>query len=454
MCGIIGAYSQDEVSIELYIGLWALQHRGKESAGIATFLDDRGGTCCLEKAMGTVETVFGDHTLSRLRGKSGIGHVRYSTTGKSLAENAQPIEASFRGKPFFIAHNGNLVRYAVLRNTLAEQGYVFRTASDTEVIAALISVSQAEHFEDALREALTRVEGTYSLVLMHEGKVFGVRDSSGNRPLVIGEGHGTILFASESAACDVLELMTIRDVAPGEIVVIDPVYQNWYSLKPGAGTGKPCIFEAVYFLRPDSLFRGERAQLLRERMGRLLWNEAPVDADAVVPVPDSGNFAAAGLSKASGIPFEMALFRSHYVGRTFIEPIVKERRRRNRIKLNIIPEIVERKRIILVDDSIVRATVMRRVIRQLREARANEIHVRISSPMYRYPCFYGIDTYRVEGELIARRHNGDCELIRREIGADSLHYLSLEHLREAATGRIPSDFCDACFTGAYHIPIL
>src|SRR3989344_7765139 len=454
MCGIIGAVSREDnnVAPEIYAGLWSLQHRGKESAGMVTYED---GKLEFERGMGTVETVFGDNILSRLCGKSGIGHVRYSTAGESSLTNAQPVSGYFQGEQFWLAHNGNLVRYMDLRSTTEKNGYAFQTTIDTELIAALIHLSKCADFGDALEDALSKVEGTYALIALYRGQVFGVRDPTGNRPLVIGKGRGMTILASESAACDVLAIQTLRDVEPGEMIVIDPVLGNWYNIKNTrvSAPEKFCIFEYVYFLRPDSKFLGRRAQSVREQMGRYLWHEHPVHADMVIPVPDSGNFAAFGLSKESGLPTEMALFRSHYVGRTFIEPLGKKRSSHLRIKFNVIPEIVHDKRVVLVDDSIVRASVMRGVIELLRLAGAKEIHVRISCPPYLHPCYYGIDTYRVKGELIAKRHGGDIEMIRREIGADSLGYLSLEKLKQAVSGKNSFDFCDACFSGNYHIPI-
>ena len=345
------------------------------------------------------------------------------------------------------------MRYAERRETLERNGYPFTTTTDTEFIAALIHYSKKDTFEDALRDALGGVEGTYSIVALYRDKVFGVRDPSGNRPLVIGEGRGMIVLVSESAACDVLDIRVVRDVAAGEMIVVDPNVNGWYSHRQPA-TEKFCIFEFVYFLRPDSKFGGKRVILVREEMGRTLWQEHPVEADIVVPIPDSGSAAAAGLAEEARLPLkQLGLFRSHYVGRTFIEPI-KERVRALNIKLNPIREIVEGKRIVLVDDSIVRASVIKRVIRQLRGKGAAEIHVRISSPPYIAPCFYGIDTYRVDKELIAQRLGGDVEAIRREIGADTLGYLSIGGLKKAVSGDAAHPgFCDACFTGNYHIPI-
>lgn len=457
MCGIIGAVSsRGDVAPDIYIGLWTLQHRGQESAGIVV----RGADGYhAKKGMGTVDTVFfGDRALSGLKGGSGIGHTRYSTTGGSTGENVQPVEGCFRGVPFWLSHNGNLVRYGALKTELERGGYRFKTTTDTEVIAALVGRSSAHRFEDALSEALAAVEGTYALVALYDERVVGVRDPAGNRPLVIGAGEGLTVLASESATCDVLDILTLRDVAPGEMVVIDSAAGNWYRYRTVPAAEKFCIFEFVYFLRPDSRFLGRGAQAVRERMGRFLWREAPVDADIVISVPDSGNCAAEGVAMESGLPLKMlGIFRSHYVGRTFIEPIGPKRARELNIKFNPIADIVRGKRLVVVDDSIVRANVAKKVVGLLREKGAKEIHMRISSPPYCHPCHYGIDTYRVEDELAGRRHRGDVELIRQEIGADTLHYLSLEKLKEAVSGGGAGDcevgFCDACFTGDYPIPV-
>lgn len=461
MCGVIGLVSRvADAAEDIYAGLWSLQHRGKESAGIATF---DGSKYFVKKDMGTVEIVFGDQALISLKGQSGIGHVRYSTTGGSTIDNAHPIEGFFRGSPFWVAHNGNLVGVEKIKNECAALGYVFQTNTDTEMIAALICYSQKEKFEDALKEALSLVKGTYALTVLYKNNVYGARDKTGNRPLCIGFGRGIFVLASESATCDVLGVEFLRDVYPGEIVTLnkDPFCVQFDKiLEPPQlhiNNQKPCLFEYVYFLRPDSIFNGRRAQLVREEMGKRLWQESKVSADIVVAIPDSGNFAASGVSQESGLPLVAALFRSHYVGRTFIEPLHERREKGLRIKLNIIPELVSGKRVVVVDDSIVRSTVIKRVIKMLREAQAKEIHVRVSSPPYKYPCYYGIDTYKVGEKLIASRL-GDIEEIRKEIGADSLAYLSLDSLKKAVS-QFRNDelnkenFCDACFSGNYHIPI-
>lgn len=461
MCGIVGMVSTKEVSARMYLGLWSSQHRGKESAGVVTYDGITYHEC---RRMGTIEVALdGEEKLSSLRGKSGIGQVRYSTTGGSTIKNVQPIVGSFRDVPFWIAHNGNLVNTDSLRSRCLEMGYLFSTTTDTEVIAALIHFSDKQDFETALVDALEMVVGTYALTVLFGNKVYGVRDPSGNRPLILGGDHreGIFMFASETAAFDVLGLKDWPgELCPGEIILIDSPksFEVRHILKnsDNGNVKKLCLFEYIYFQRPDSALLGRRIQLVREAMGRALWYECPVQADIVVAVPDSGNAAAKGLAKASGLSLEDAFLRSHFIGRTFIEPIKEQREEKLRIKLNIIPEIVAGKRVVVVDDSIVRATVAPKVVQMLRKAGASEIHFRVSSPPYQHPCYYGIDTYRVSDELVARRHAGNVDAIRREIGADSLYYLSLDGAKEAViyTGTESLerlDFCDACFTGNYEI---
>jgi len=455
MCGIVGMFdgskSKDRVAAELYMALCLLQHRGKEGAGIA--VSDGQTPRCI-KDVGTVPHVFGDDLFTKWDGESGIGHVRYSTSGAGGPDNVQPIPGLFREKPFFLAHNGNLVRHRELRESLKTRGYDFKTTTDTEIVAALIHYSAQETFEEAFIDALLQIEGAYAFVALYEGRVLGVRDPFGNRTLVIGEGREMIMLASESAIMDVLHVKPLRDVQPGEMIVIDPAKNKWYSIyRLPKRERKLCVFEAVYFHRPDSMFDGQRVQSSREAMGHYLWQEHPVAADIVVPIPNSGRFAAVGVARESRLPLEEAFCRSDNLGRTFIEPVGRARARSLSLKLNIIPELVVGKRVVVVDDSIVRANVMKGVVQHLRRAGAREIHLRISSPMYTFPCFYGIDTYRVKDELVAARAQGDVEYIRREIGADSLAYLSLEKLLAAAGGNGGSGFCHACFSGEYHIPI-
>ncbi len=457
MCGIIGIASNGaEIRRDLYLGVWAQMNRGQESAGMVTF----DGKYHIAKGMGTPDIVFGGNVLETLIGTHGIGHARYSTTGESSENNIQPIEGSFGSVPFWISHNGNLVRYQKVREECKDRGYFFKTTTDTEVIAALIFYSQSNTIEDAVIEALKRVEGTYSLVIIYKNKILGIRDPSGNRPLIIGRGRGIHVLASESAVCDVLGISYLRDVKPGELVILpnnDSSIIESATLLPNA-TQKNCIFEFVYFLRPDSIFNGRRCHIARSKMGEILWNEHPVKVDIIVPVPDSGYAAAIGFARASGIDLEPALFRFHGVGRSFMEPVQALRDDNIHIKLNVIPELVRGRIIALIDDSIVRGTVTRKVVKMLLAAGAREVHIRVASPLYMHPCFYGIDTYRVRNELIAMRYNGDTEAIRQEIGATSLAYLSLAGLKRAIiesgeNNLTEENFCDACFTGKYHIPI-
>ncbi|OHA07803.1 MAG: amidophosphoribosyltransferase [Candidatus Sungbacteria bacterium RIFCSPLOWO2_01_FULL_47_10] len=466
MCGLIGVVAEDgsvSVSEELYAGLWSLQHRGKESAGIVTY----GGLQYRDRReMGTVDVVFRNNHLSELSGNAGIGHVRYSTAGASCPENVQPIEGVYRSTPFWIAHNGNLTNTRELRDECMRRGYFFRTTTDTEVIAALIYFNERYDFLDAVRSALSRIRGTYSLVLLYKDSVYGIRDSSGNRPLVYGERRGIRVIASESVACDVLGIPYVADFSAGMIRKITPGHAGaLFPVSAGSVLQLPeakkfCIFEYVYFSRPDARFDGRRVKAAQRQMGRNLWRESPVDADVVVPVLDSGKYAAEGFSRESGIPMEESLFRSHYVGRTFIEPLQERREKGMQIKFNPIAEEVSGKRVAVVDDSIVRATAAKKVTHLLRKAGAQEVHLRISSPPYRHPCYYGIDTYRIEGELIAKRHNGNIEEIRKEIGVDSLGYLSLAGLVRSileVSGKKSqlreNNFCHACFSGEYHIRV-
>ena len=450
MCGIAGIVAREPVAPLLYLAGWSLQHRGQESAGMATF---DGENHFAKRDMGTVEAVFGGNALEELKGEAGIAHTRYSTMGSSSLENVQPVKGEFRGDPFWIAHNGNLTKFEGLALEAKTAGYQFTSGTDTEIIAALIHFSKERTFEGALKATLQRITGTYALAILYKNTVFGVRDPTGNRPLIIGQGKDMMLVASETATCDVLGVQFLREVEPGETIVLDHSAKNWYRVDHRPHQRLPCLFEFVYFQRPDSKLEGRRAQSVRVKTGRCLWQDHPAKADIVVPVPDSGTSVALGVAEESKLPFVMTFFRSHFVGRTFLKPLQAERTKGLNIKLNAIPELVLGRRIVLVDDSIVRANVMKGVIAKLRCAGAREIHVRIGSPPYMWPCHYGIDTSRIEGELVAARNGGNVESIRREIGADSLEYLGLKRLKQAIAGRSGLKFCDACFSGNYHIPI-
>ncbi len=455
------------VVYDLFLGNRAQQNRGKESAGLATF---DGIEYHVHRGMGRAEVAFKDCDLTQFPGTAGISHVRYSTTGASTLANAHPIESVFNGEPFFIAHNGNLVNISELERICTDRGYSENNSkefspTDTSFIAALIASSSCNIFEDALVETLHLLKGTFSMVVLYRGTVYGIRDSSGNRPLTIAYGRGVVLFASESAIATTLNLRARYEVDPGGILAVSP------SVYPDAPicrvVGKLpenkkalCVFEHIYFLRPDSMFDGMRAQLVREALGRELWEEYKnrVSADVVISVPDSGNAAAQGFSSASGIPRVDGLIRHHEAGRTFND-LYDRRELGLQIKFGIIPEHIVGKRIFVVDDSLVRATTIKKIIRLLKKAGAIETHVMISSPLYTDPCYYGIDTYRVKNELAARRHFGNTESICDEIDANSLYYLSVEGVNRALikVSGLPNchtKYCFACFTGKYPIPLI
>jgi amidophosphoribosyltransferase len=442
-CGIFGVFPHPEAANITYLGLHALQHRGQESAGIAA---SDGAAVHVEKAMGLVADVFTEARLRRLAGSLAIGHVRYSTTGSSQLKNAQPFLVGTRHGAVAIAHNGNLLNAVALRAELEAQGAVFSSTSDTEVILHLIARSNAGSLMDAAVEALHQVRGAYSLVLMNEHQLLGIRDPRGFRPLSVGRLKDGYLLASESCAFDLLEATFVRDVEPGEFVCIDR--EGLRSAFPlPAEPPAPCIFEHVYFARPDSQVFGQQVSRVRKELGRLLAEEAPVEADVVVPVPDSGIYAALGYAQGAGIPYDYGIVRNHYVGRTFIEPQKSIRHFGVKIKLNPVREVLEGRRVVLVDDSIVRGTTSRKIVSMLRAAGAREVHMRISSPPTTWPCYYGIDT-PTRRELIASSHT--VEEIRRYIQADSLAYLSHQGLLRAV-GK-GEGYCAACFTGVYPVP--
>jgi amidophosphoribosyltransferase len=443
-CGVFGVVDQEDAANLTYLGLYALQHRGQESAGIASIADDK---LFVEREMGYVADVFDEARLSRLPGRTAIGHVRYSTAGDSALSNAQPIvSASGRG-PLAIAHNGNLVNAAEIRARLEEEGALFTTNSDTEVILHLLARSRKETAAEALMEALPEVRGAYSLVILTRDGVLAARDPNAFRPLVLGTLRGRPVVASETCAFDLIGATYVRDVEAGEILRLsrEGVASHRFAFpKP-----TPCIFEHVYFSRPDSLVYGKSVAASREAFGEKLAAEHPVEADLVVPVPDSGTFAAIGYARASGIPLAFGLVRNHYVGRTFIEPKQSIRSFGVKVKLNPVREIVAGKRIVLIDDSIVRGTTSRKIVKMLRDAGAREVHLRISSPPTRFSCHYGIDT-PTRRELIAA--NSSLEEIREFVGADSLGYLSVAGMM-GAFGRPEHATCAACFTGNYPVEI-
>jgi amidophosphoribosyltransferase len=443
-CGVFGVCDSEDAANLTYLGLYALQHRGQESAGIAS-LDD--GQIHVEREMGYVADVFDEARLSRLPGRTAIGHVRYSTAGASLLANAQPIVFATGRGPLGLAHNGNLVNAREIRTVLESKGALFTTTSDSEVIVHLVARSEAPTLAGAIAEALLEVRGAYSLVILSREGIFAVRDPNGIRPLSLGMREGSPVVASETCAFDLIGARYERDVEPGEIVRLSR--DGFSSHRFAFPASTPCVFEHVYFARPDSTVFGRSVAASRQGFGRKLAREHPVDADVVVPVPDSGMYAALGFAEESGIPFALGLVRNHYVGRTFIEPKQAIRHFGVKVKLNAVREVVEGKRIVLVDDSIVRGTTSRKIVRMLRDAGAREVHMRVSSPPTMNTCHYGIDT-PTRSELIAA--NQSVEEIREYIEADTIGYLSVEGMLDAF-GRPQQATCTACFTGIYPVEI-
>ena len=447
-CGVFGITGNPEASNLTYLGLHALQHRGQESGGIAARIN---GEIVVQRRLGLVGDAFTQDVLDTLRGDTCIGHVRYSTTGESTIRNAQPITVLTKFGPLALAHNGNLTNADRLRKQLEEAGSIFGTTTDTEVIAHLVAKSFAGDELAALVDALRQVEGAFSLVGLGRDFMIAVRDPHGVRPLVIGRVDGARVVASEPSCFRLVGGEFERELDPGELLIVwnDGREESRHPFEKVSP--KPCIFELVYFARPDNTIFGRNVYESRKNMGRILARESAVEADVVVPVPDSGVPAALGYSQQSGIPYEMGLVRSHYVGRTFIEPTSSIRHFGVKLKLAPVSSVLEGKRVIVVDDSIVRGTTSRKIIKLLREAGATEIHFRVASPRTTNPCFYGIDTPE-RNELIAATH--DLEQIREFITADSLAYLSVEGLRESVGATVKGDdssFCEACFTGQYPI---
>jgi amidophosphoribosyltransferase len=445
MCGIFGIANHSDASRLTHLGLYALQHRGQESTGISSSDGDQVFT---HKSMGYVADVFSEGVLKRLKGRNAIGHTRYSTAGDSSEGNAQPIVVKTIRTYGTVAlvHNGNLINALSLRTGLERQGAIFQSTSDSEVILHLLARSEADNLLDALAETLGQIQGAFSLLLLTQDSLIAVRDPNGFRPLNIGQMNGSYVFASETCAFDLIGATYVREVEPGEIVLIRG--QEFKSVKAlRAPRLAKCIFEHVYFSRPDSVVFGRTVQTSRDLMGRILAQESPVDADIVVPIPDSGVAAAIGYSQESGIPFAFGLIRNHYVGRTFIEPQTKIRHFGVKVKLNPVRELLAGKRVVLIDDSIVRGTTSRKIVKLVRAAGAKEVHLRISCPPTLSPCFYGIDT-PTKKELIASSHT--VEEIGKYVEADSLAYLSLAGLIRAVGGK-GSEFCTACYTGQYPI---
>jgi amidophosphoribosyltransferase len=448
-CGVFGVLGKPDAANLVYLGLYALQHRGQESAGIASVTGD--GRILSEKEMGYVADIFTHERISRLPGDMAIGHVRYSTAGGSMLCNAQPIVASTSKGQIAVAHNGNLVNGEELRRQLEAEGAIFNSTADSEVIVHLIARSKERDLESAFLDALGRLQGAWAIALMTPGRVFAARDPYGFRPLVLGRLDDAIAVSSETCAFDLIEAETIREIGAGEVLVIEREGE-----KPAVRVLKEsraerearCIFEHVYFARPDSVVFGNSVAETRQKFGAQLAREHPMAADVVVPVPDSGVYAALGYALESGIPFQYGLVRNHYVGRTFIEPKQTIRSFGVKVKLNPVRELVRGKRVVLIDDSIVRGTTSKKIVRMLKQAGAKEVHMRISSPPTSWPCYYGIDTPERQ-DLIASTHS--LEEIREFIEADSLGYLSEEGLLEAVrNGDDPrSLYCTACFSGRY-----
>ncbi len=446
-CGLFGVYGSPDAVEQVYYGLYSLQHRGEESAGIAS---TDGSVIAWHKGMGLVSSVFSPQILKRIRNPSAIGHVRYSTIGKSEWQNAQPLVAQYSRGQVAVAHNGQLVNTKQLRDSLERSGAIFQTqasstvqcTSDSEVILHLMARPE---YRDNLSGLLRDLKGAFSLLILTPDELIAARDPNGFRPLCIGRLKGGYVIASETCAFDQVGADYLRDVAPGEIVYIDKNGLRSETFAPA----KPsyCVFELIYFSRPDSKIYGENVHLVRQKLGAKLAEECPVDADIVVPVPEGGTSAAMGYSQASGIPLERGFVRNHYVGRTFIQPQSGQRQKKVEVKLNVISDVVTGKRVVVVDDSIVRGTTSKSRFSQLRRAGAKEIHVRISCPPHRYPCYYGID-FQIKKELIAAV--SPIEDIAEFLEVDSLGYLSIEGLLSCTAS--PKDYCVACFAGKYPVP--
>ncbi len=451
MCGIFGIYGHPEAANIAYLGLHSLQHRGQESAGIVTAQD---GKFTRHAQMGLVGETFDEAVIGRLPGRAAIGQVRYSTAGQSELRNAQPFLFEYAHGGVAIAHNGNLVNAREIRSRLEQSGSIFQTSSDTEVIVHLLAQAHEPETIERLVSALRQVTGAYSLVVLTESKLIAVRDPHGFRPLVLGRLKDAFIFSSETCSFDLIEAEFIREIEPGEVVVVDE--NGLRSYRPFEAVRAPepqrfCVFEHVYFARPDSLVHGHSTYRVRQAMGRCLARENQVDADVVIPVPDSGIAAAIGYAQESGIGYELGLIRSHYVGRTFIEPQDSIRHFGVRLKLSPVRSVVDGKRVIVVDDSLVRGTTSRKIVKMLRNAGAREVHLRITAPPIRHSCFYGIDT-PTTSELIASSHS--VAEIARYVTCDSLSFLSHEGLMASVeSDAAGTGYCSACFTGDYPVAV-
>ncbi len=446
-CGVVGVSGLEKAAELAFLALYSLQHRGQEAAGIVS-VDDTG-LSHVHKGVGLVSDVFDAASLSHLPGSTAVGHVRYSTAGGSSTENVQPVTARYSRGDMALAHNGNLTNQLDLRNKLVDEGAIFRTTSDSEILVHLIAKSRHETVDAQVDDALTHLEGAYSLVLSVGDTLFAVRDPRGFRPLVLGRMGSGCVVASETCALDILGADYVRDIEPGEVLQIRGGKVRRMRALPLAQEAAPCIFELVYFARPDSHIWGQSVDGARRAFGRRLAQEHPTDADAVIAVPDSANSAALGFAEESQIPFELGLLRNHYVGRTFIQPSQKDRDFGARMKYNPVREVLAGKRVVVVDDSLVRGTTSRSLVRMLRQAGATEVHFRIASPPVRFPCFYGIDM-PTKGELMGSRL--EIAEIAEQLEVESLGYLSLEGMVEAVAEGKP--YCTACFSGKYPAPLV
>lgn len=443
MCGVIGIYSKSDVSKKLFYGLNSLQHRGQEASGICVF---DGKNMVLDKGMGLVYDNFDDESFIKLQGNIGIGHVRYATAGGSYEYNSQPLLAFSKNREFALAHNGNLVNHKSIRRELEDEGMLFQTAIDTEVILSLVAKYYKGDIVEAVKKTMARIKGAYSVVMLFEDKLIAFRDPYGFRPLLIGRAkNGEVIIASENAPLEIIGTDAIRDVEPSEIIVVDKkgIHSDFFEKEDK----KHCIFEYVYFARTDATLDGVNSYNFRRRCGEILSKEAPVEADLVLAVPDSGTPGAMGYAQESGIPFAEGLVKNRYMGRTFIKPTAEERELSVKLKLNPLETVLRDKRIVLVDDSIVRGTTSKNLIMRMKKAGAKEVHMRIVSPPVKYPCFYGIDTPSRK-KLIAANYS--VEEMRERIGADSLAFISMEGMLDATLMK-EDVFCKACFNGDYAV---
>ncbi len=445
-CGVFGIFAPGKkVSETIFYGLQALQHRGQESAGIA--VSDRENILIF-KDLGLVSQIFNEQNIAPLQGDIGIGHTRYSTSGMNIWKNSQPLYRMFKNESFAIVHNGNLINFSELRNEQMKKGFRFETTTDTEIIASLIESSEKENIEDAIKEAINRVKGSYSLLILTRDKIFGIRDPHGFRPLVLGILEGNFIIASETCALDIIDAEFIRDIDPGEIIVLDKDGIRSQMMLP-VDRISMCVFELIYFARPDSYLNNKNVFEVRHRLGQELAKESPADADLVISVPDSGTPAAIGYSAESKIPYAEGFIKNRYVGRTFIQPKQETREIGVKLKLNPLKDIIRGKRLVVVDDSIVRGTTSKKIVKMLYNAGAKEVHLRITCPPLLYPCYYGVDM-ATRNEFIANHKTQ--EDIRKFLKVDSLKYLSMNGLVKAVS-ESKEKFCFACFNGEYPVKI-